>query len=238
MSIAVDEVNSVSGMLQPGDRIDLLFSVRPPGAAGLPVGGEITTTLMQDLSVLATGRQVRPGVDETNPGRYFTTITVEVTPEQAQRLIVAQRAGKLTAMLRHPDDRQPVGQRLHDVKSLLGLSTEAPLPAVRTGPEVIVGGRGTLTPPLAAAEALARQPAAELPLRSELVTRPAAVTRAGIATKPESAAKPEPAAKPESPAKPGLAGDRAVSRPEPREAAALSPSLPIPAPASAPEAAP
>jgi hypothetical protein len=32
MTISVDEVNSLSGMLQPGDRIDLLLSVRPPAA--------------------------------------------------------------------------------------------------------------------------------------------------------------------------------------------------------------
>lgn len=147
MSISVDEVNSVSGMLQPGDRIDLLFSVRPPVLAGVPAPGEVTTTLMQDLPVLATGRQVRPGSDEASAGRHFTTITVEVTPEQAQKLIVAQRAGKLTAMLRHPDDRQPVGQRLHDLKSLLGMAPDdlpAVPPPLPRGPELIVGGRGAL----------------------------------------------------------------------------------------------
>ena len=36
MTIQVDEVNSVSGMLQPGDRIDLLFTVRPPAVPGMP----------------------------------------------------------------------------------------------------------------------------------------------------------------------------------------------------------
>lgn len=147
MSILVDEVNSVSGMLQPGDRIDLLFSVRPPVAAGQPPAQEVTATLMQDLAVLATGRQVRASADEGGAARHFTAITVEVSPEQAQQLIVAQRTGKLTAMLRHPDDRQPLGARALDLNALLGIARpELPAPARASapGPELYVGGRGTL----------------------------------------------------------------------------------------------
>ncbi|MCZ7558958.1 MAG: Flp pilus assembly protein CpaB [Burkholderiaceae bacterium] len=147
MSILVDEVNSVSGMLQPGDRIDLLFSVRPPVAVGQPPAQEVTATLMQDLAVLATGRQVRAGADEGSAPRHFTAITVEVSPEQAQQLIVAQRTGKLTAMLRHPDDRQPLGARALDLNALLGIARPelpAPVRAPARGPELYVGGRGTL----------------------------------------------------------------------------------------------
>ncbi|MBN9460392.1 MAG: Flp pilus assembly protein CpaB [Burkholderiales bacterium] len=159
MSILVDEVNSVSGMLQPGDRIDLIFSVRPPSPAGQPPGQEVTTTLMQDLAVLATGRQVRPGAEDGAGGRHFTAITVEVTPAQAQQLIVAQRTGKLTAMLRHPDDRTPLGARALDLNALLGITQPAsPRAAVAPlGPELIVGGRGALVamqmaPPVAPSE--------------------------------------------------------------------------------------
>ncbi|MBX3591976.1 MAG: Flp pilus assembly protein CpaB [Burkholderiaceae bacterium] len=147
MSILVDEVNSVSGMLQPGDRIDLLFSVRPPVAPGQPPAQEVTATLMQDLAVLATGRQVRAGADDGSGPRHFTAITVEVSPEQAQQLIVAQRTGKLTAMLRHPDDRQPLGARALDLNALLGIARPELPPLARPparGPEIIVGGRGTL----------------------------------------------------------------------------------------------
>lgn len=146
MSVLVDEVNSVSGMLQPGDRIDLLFTVRPPVAPGMPPAQEVTSTLMQDLPVLATGRQVRPDSAASNGVRHFTAITVEVSPAQAQELIVAQRAGKLTAMLRNPEDRQPLRPRTMDLNALLGIE---PLRRVATvpqafGPEIIIGGRGAL----------------------------------------------------------------------------------------------
>ena len=144
LTIAVDEINSVSGMLQPGDRIDLLLSVRPPGQGAGQALPEATAPLMQDLLVLATGRQVRPGGDEQRPGRSFTTITVEVSPEEAQRLIVAQRGGKLTAMLRNPEDRSALTKRVLDLPGLLGISGAKPLAMPDPGPEIIVGGRGAL----------------------------------------------------------------------------------------------
>jgi pilus assembly protein CpaB len=146
-TVVVDEVNSLSGMLQPGDRIDLLLSARPPAGPGSAQPPEITRALLQDVRVLATGRQVRPGADERGTARSFGAITVEVTPAQAQRLVVAQRIGRLTATLRNPDDRSPVPATSVDVWSVLGLP--APLPAERTGvvprgAELIVGGQGSL----------------------------------------------------------------------------------------------
>lgn len=144
LTIAVDEINSVSGMLQPGDRIDLFLSVRPPGQGAAQLLPEATAPLMQDLLVLATGRQVRPGGDDPRLGRSFTTITVEASPEEAQRLIVAQRGGKLTAMLRNPEDRAALVRRVLDLPGLLGMAAAKPLAPVESGPEIIIGGRGAL----------------------------------------------------------------------------------------------
>jgi pilus assembly protein CpaB len=158
MTIAVDEVNALSGMLQPGDRIDLMLSVRPPPVAGI-AQPEITRTVMQDVGVMATGRQSRASIgEEVGGGRPFTSITVEVDPERAQRLVVAQRSGKLTAVLRNPDDRRPVGDRRLDVNMLLGLPPPQVAAVAVPRPEVIVGGRGHL-PPSASGESVRPMPA-------------------------------------------------------------------------------
>jgi pilus assembly protein CpaB len=133
MTVAVDEVNSVSGMLQPGDHIDLLLSVKPPpsvlGASAIP-GPEITAPLLQDILVLATGKQVRPGQGDDLSNRSFNAITVEVSPEQAQKLVVAQRGGKLTAMLRNPGDHQELSKQALDIYSLLGIRPPLPSPVL------------------------------------------------------------------------------------------------------------
>lgn len=198
MTIAVDEVNSLSGMLQPGDRIDLLLTVRP-----LPVQGqlqpEFTRTVIQDVPVLATGRQRAPQSEEAPTARSYTAITVEVDPERAQKLVVAQRSGKLTAVLRHPNDRQAVVDKRLDVNTLLGLPppSAAPTPALPvsaavspqaptasasaapTGPQIIVGGRGPLNPQALtpSAPASGAQPAAQSP-----VPTPSAVSSLGSQT--------------------------------------------------------
>ena len=145
ITIAVDEVNALSGMLQPGDRIDLMLTARTADSRG--EAQDKTVPLMQDVLILATGRQVRPDLrgDPDNPGgqeRQFGAITIEVDPDRAQRLIVAQRSGRITAMLRNPGDRGSIPKTPMDVNALLGagrvpLATRVPL-----GPEMIVGGQG------------------------------------------------------------------------------------------------
>jgi pilus assembly protein CpaB len=147
MTIVVDEVNSVSGMLQPGDRVDLLLSVKPPMVAlNSPPAPEVTAALMQDVAVLATGKQVRPGQGDNPQSRTFATITIEVSPDAAQKLVVAQRSGKLTALLRNPGDRAPMSQAPLDLYGLLQISPHRQIPQqIVSGPEVIVGGKGAIS---------------------------------------------------------------------------------------------
>jgi pilus assembly protein CpaB len=147
MTVVVDEVNSVSGMLQPGDRVDLLLSVKPPAVTlNSPPAPEVTAALMQDVAVLATGKQVRPGQGDNPQARTFATITIEVSPDAAQKLVVAQRSGKLTALLRNPGDRAPMSQAPLDLYGLLQISPHRQIPQqVAAGPELIVGGKGTIT---------------------------------------------------------------------------------------------
>jgi pilus assembly protein CpaB len=173
LTIAVDEVNSISGMLQPGDRIDLLFTARPPlEGDGRSQPPEATVPLFEGLLVLATGRQVRAGVDERGAGRSFSTVTVEVEPDHAQRLVVAQRAGRLTAVLRNPDDLQRMSRKAMDIRQLLGMGS--PAAAASPAPEVIVGGLGRIAVDAGAGEdgmraaardavASGRQPVMEAP---------------------------------------------------------------------------
>ena len=145
ITIAVDEVNALSGMLQPGDRIDLMLTARTADSRG--DAQDKTVPLMQDVLILATGRQVRPDLrsDTDNPGaqeRQFGAITIEVDPDRAQRLIVAQRSGRITAMLRNPADRGAIPKTAMDVNALLGAGRVPSATRIPLGPEMIVGGQG------------------------------------------------------------------------------------------------
>jgi pilus assembly protein CpaB len=101
--------------------------------------------LMQNVVLLATGRQVRPSVgDNGQPGvsRSYSTVTIEAAPRDAQRLILAQKSGTLTAVLRGPEDQAPLTAGVMDSRDLFG-TPAARRVARASGPnaEIIVGGR-------------------------------------------------------------------------------------------------
>lgn len=107
LTLEVDEISSISGMLRPGDRIDLLLTARPPEASSGGVAGrEVTFPMLSNIEVLATGQaqKAKPAAGEA-AAAGFSHITLDVTPEESTRIIVAKTAGKLTAVLRSPGDR-------------------------------------------------------------------------------------------------------------------------------------
>lgn len=98
LTMRVDEINSISGMLRPGDRIDMFIKTK--GKTGIG----IVAPLLLNAQVRATGTMV---VGDPAPGSgkvSYNTVTLEVTPYNAQRLIMAQSVGKIVVVLRNPDD--------------------------------------------------------------------------------------------------------------------------------------
>jgi pilus assembly protein CpaB len=189
VTIMADEVNSVSGMLRPGDRIDLLFTARDSLAAEQGGVGDLTRPLLQDVRILATGSQL----DSTQPrgpgASSFGTITVEVSPDQAKQLVLAQRGGRLTALLRGPDDRHEIGTGSLDLAALLGRARPArspvpPAPVERPAMEIIVGGIGR-TPPAVAVPAVA-VPAVAVPAVAAPADAPQAPVMRPSDSKPSS----------------------------------------------------
>jgi pilus assembly protein CpaB len=118
MSIPVNDVTGVTRLLKPGDRVDIIANVQYPSEKG--VQSEIKT-MLQNVHVLAVGEQVQnniPAVFDTDPvtgtrfaknirgTRTFNTVTVEVTPVDAQKIIYIVESGVgLFLTLRNPVDR-------------------------------------------------------------------------------------------------------------------------------------
>ncbi len=141
ITVPVDEINSISGMLEPGDMVDLMVTVDQNGK-------KVTLLLLQSVAVLATGQRAS---DDPKSGerRQYSTVTLDTTPEQAQNIIVARDAGKITALLRNPQDKQPFGNGSTDIAALLGLKKSTNLLGAngdQTVP-VLYGGRGGKLPP-------------------------------------------------------------------------------------------
>jgi pilus assembly protein CpaB len=148
VTVPVDETNAFSGLLQPGDRVDLMYAFERERAGEIR---QAVRLLFADVPVLATGRATRTlrelqadgSARETDT--QFSTATLSVTPEQAQVIALAQRSGDLVATLRHPQDRAALTLATRDSRALddvpvarLGASRKAS----RSWLEIIHGGRG------------------------------------------------------------------------------------------------
>jgi Flp pilus assembly protein CpaB len=105
--VPVDEISSQAGLVRPGDRIDLMLAEERAEAGGRCV---VVQPLLEAVSVLATGRtqQPLPGsaaaladqFGESDASSQYSTITLDVTPAQAQLLAVGLRIGELVPLLR------------------------------------------------------------------------------------------------------------------------------------------
>ncbi len=97
MTIAVNDVSGLAGMLKPGDRVDVL------GTITLDNNNNITSTLVQDIRVLAVGKSIESiNVDEKKPQNG--TVTLSVNPFEAQHIAMAAENGSIQLLLRTPTD--------------------------------------------------------------------------------------------------------------------------------------
>lgn len=95
MTISVDVVSGVGGFVTPGDRVDIIVLTKGNGS------GMRAMTILQDIRVIGVDQMASENKDKPQVAR---TVTVEVTPEQGQRLALAQNVGKLSLTLRSVND--------------------------------------------------------------------------------------------------------------------------------------
>lgn len=94
VTLGVDAKAAVNGMIQPESLVDINLTVKNERPE---IGGMATLTLLRRVRVLATSRSRFPA-SEDRPGE-LRNITVAVTPEQANKLILAERYGTLSVVL-------------------------------------------------------------------------------------------------------------------------------------------
>jgi pilus assembly protein CpaB len=99
-TVGVDAVSGSGGLIWPGDRVDLILTQTIEDQA-LPIGHRLVgEAVLQDVRVVAVDQQIVRGAVAGNEAQTARTITLEVTPEQAERVAVATRLGKLQVVVR------------------------------------------------------------------------------------------------------------------------------------------
>jgi len=127
VTIRVDEAMRESGFVLPNSRVDVLVSM--PKAA---TNEKVAKVILQDVTVLASGQTVEM---KDNKPVTNTTVTLALTPQQVERLAVAQSEGRLMLVQRNLRDTQFVRTPGATPSSLL--SDIAPAPSPEHKPTVL-----------------------------------------------------------------------------------------------------
>lgn len=95
ITVDTDTESSFSGLLRPGDRVDILRKEKADRVFG---------PLLSDIPVIAVNRRYLPNFPDEDDNSIHS-VTLSVTPREANLLSEAVKEGNLSWLLRNPDDR-------------------------------------------------------------------------------------------------------------------------------------
>jgi pilus assembly protein CpaB len=126
LAVRVNDVIGVAGFVVPGSRVDLVVTMRE-------TNGSMTRTAASNVQVLTAGtRQDQGKPDDNKKPNQSTVVTLMVTPQDAERIALAQSQGDIMLVLRNPLDTEVTTSDGIKSDSLLGREQPpAPAPVVR-----------------------------------------------------------------------------------------------------------
>ncbi|SDD69290.1 Flp pilus assembly protein CpaB [Aquimonas voraii] len=128
VTLPVDDLKSSEGMLEHGDRVDLLLLAEQEGGERSGGGGQSLYPLVENVRLLATGtsalatREADFGLqpEEGYAESTYSTVTVGVNAEQAAQLMLAKDMGTVVVLLRNRRDESPLEAESLSAETLLG----------------------------------------------------------------------------------------------------------------------
>ncbi len=114
-AIAVDSISSLSYLIRPDDRVDIIGTFRFPEMRGEKDWDTITLTILQNVRVIATGNQWgRKLATQETRRRSYSSVTLELSPSDVEIVEFASQKGRLSLSLRNNEDAAEV----NDLKSV------------------------------------------------------------------------------------------------------------------------
>jgi pilus assembly protein CpaB len=126
MTVKVDDVVGVNGFIMPGALVDVVVVIQPEDST---VGsqGPISKIVLQNIKVLANGQNIDQPKNERE-ANSVKAVTLQVTPEQAEKLALAATEGKLQLVMRNSIDQGDEQTTGVNKRTLLGGDRAAPIP--------------------------------------------------------------------------------------------------------------
>jgi pilus assembly protein CpaB len=101
MAVRVDEVIGVSGFIKPDDRVDVIVTAVPPGKKAQDE--RLSKIVLQNKRVLSVAQNLE---QRDGKPQVVRSITLEVTPDEAEKLSLASQEGQIILALRAMGDEQ------------------------------------------------------------------------------------------------------------------------------------
>ncbi len=98
LSVKVNQVIGVAGFVLPGSRVDVIITGSPDKSSA----GEVSKVILENVEVLAAGQNVER--DAQGKPQNVQVVTLLVTPEDAQKLVLASTDARIQLALRNPLD--------------------------------------------------------------------------------------------------------------------------------------
>jgi pilus assembly protein CpaB len=102
MTVKVDDAAGISGFIMPGTLVDVVVVIDPREGSGSQ--NPISKIVLQNSKVLANGQNIDKPKDERE-ANSVKAVTLQVTPEQAEKLALASSEGKLQLVMRNQIDQ-------------------------------------------------------------------------------------------------------------------------------------
>ena len=119
VTVSVDDVRGVAGFVLPGDFVDIVMIADD----GSPKRQSYSDILLEHVKVLAIDQVASEGEGQPTVAK---AVTVEVTKEQAQKILLATNIGKLSLILARPVESNPDPNRRVSEKDI-GRTSPEPL---------------------------------------------------------------------------------------------------------------
>lgn len=121
MTVRVNDVVGVAGFALPGNYVDIVVNTVDEMAKAANGNNSISKIVLEHILVLAVAQEQNR--DETKP-KVVNAVTLEVTPEQAEKLDLARSVGSLSLVLRNQIDSSLAATSGSTKKDLLNGDTQ------------------------------------------------------------------------------------------------------------------
>lgn len=125
ITVKVDDVVGISGFLQPGAMVDVVVVIDPAENSSQD---PISKIVLQNIKVLANGQNIDQPKNERE-ANSVKAVTLQVTPEQAEKLVLAANEGKLQLVMRNGIDQGDAQTTGQNKRSLLSGEHAMPAPS-------------------------------------------------------------------------------------------------------------